>query len=637
MTGPEGTILYVDLGNGKVEKEALTADMRKKYAGGRGINVRILLDEVAPGIDALSEENALIFGTGVLSGTSAPAPARFNVTAKSPLTGIVGDSNAGGHFGPALKRAGIDHLVLRGRADKPVYLWIDDGKVELRSAGNVWGKNIREAEEIIKDELGDKKISVAAMGQAGENLVRLANVIHQERSASRTGMGAVMGSKNLKALAVRGTKDIYIHNPEVFKKRSRELTKALVKSDKYEFFKNGAASAGVYFTNNRGMLGVKNYQMAGGFPGIEKFDPKDIIENYFTGNVACFRCPIACGRKFKVKDGLYAGEWGVKIEEGAFGGVGPVCGNDNINSIFKMNNMGNQLGIDLLEFGHAMAVLMELQEKGIVTPGKLDGISMDWGNYESLIKMMEKVAFREGIGDILAEGIVRSISHFGKEAEDYISHSKGMSLPPLDPRMMKGSALALATSTRGADHLRSLVLSEFYPVMSPEDAEKTFGTADALNMESYNKASAAIYYQHTSVLPDLVEICRFLFGMGQGTEDFSYENLVELFRLATGIDADMKSMFTVAERVYNMERAFACREGMDRKDDRLIGKWGREPVPSGPFKGEKLDGDKWEIMLDDYYRLRGWDENGVPTKEKLNELGIDDVAESLEKTGAYNK
>ncbi len=636
MKSIAGTILQVDLSSGNIEKQPLTKEMRQNYAGGRGINARLLFDEVDKGVDALSPENRLIFGTGALSGTPSPCPARFTITGKSPLTGIMGDSNAGGHFGPALRRASVDHIVFKGKAAEPVYLFIDDGKATLKSARNVWGKDIRQTESLIKEELGDKPIQVAAIGQAGENLVRIANVIHRERSASRTGMGAVMGSKNLKAVAVFGSGKVKIADPSGFRTKAKELQKALIQSTEYDHFKKGAASAGVYVTDKRGLLAVKNYSMAGGFEDIEAFNPQNIVEKYFHGSVSCFRCPIACGRKFKVKDGPYAGEWGVKIEEGAFGSVGPVCGNGNIDSIFKMNNMANQLGVDLHEIGEAMAVLMDLQENGIVNEKDLDGISMTWGNHESMIKMIEKVAFREGIGDILSDGIVRASKHFGKEAEKYVSHSKGMVLGALDPRVMKGTALALATSTRGADHLRSLVLIEFYPSLSKEEALAQFGTTDVMQLDSYNKAAATIYYQHLALFPDLTEICRFVFGMGQGTKCFSYDDLFELYRLATGIEADKKHMFETAERVYNIERAFGCREGIGRKDDHLIGKWGDEPVPSGPFKGETLDKDKWETMLDDYYRLRGWNENGVPTRERLKALGIEDVADSLQKSGAYD-
>jgi len=634
MKSLPGTILWVDLSSGTIEKQPITEELRLKYVGGRGINVKLLFDEVSPNVDPLSPENSLLFGTGPFSGTKAPCAARFNVTSKSPLTGILGDANAGGNFGPALKRAGIDHIIIKGKAAEPVYIWIDDEKIEIKSARHLWGKNIREAEASIKEELDDKRVRVTAIGQAGENLVRIANVIHEERSASRTGMGAVMGSKNLKAVAVRGTKEPELFDSDGFNRLAKELQQRIAKSEDYErlrdFTKN-AASAGTYLTGKLGISGVKNYQKVAGFEGIENFNPEKVAAEFFHGSVHCFRCPIGCGRKFEVKEGPYAGEWGNKCEEGAFTPLGPVCGNDNIASIFKMSNMGNQLGIDTMDFGRAMAVLMELYEKGIVSERELDGLSMTWGNHEAMVKMMEKVAFRQGVGDILAEGSVRAVKNFGKEAEKYMSHCKGMVMGGSDPRMRKGTAIGLATGTRGADHLRGMCPIDIpgFPVMAPEEAEARFGTREVLDPKSYKKAAPMIYYQHVYLVPDLFEICRFLMGQGTGTKSFSYDDLFTLYLYATGINTDEKEIFTIAERVYNVERAFSCREGIRRKDDHLVGKWVDGPVPDGPYEGEILDPDKFEGMLDDYYWLRGWDTNGVPTKEKLQELGLEDVAKDL--------
>jgi aldehyde:ferredoxin oxidoreductase len=641
MKSLQGTLLRVDLSSRTIEKQALTEHLRLNYVGGRGINVKILFEEVGPDVDPLSPENRLIFGAGPLSGTRAPCAARFNITSKSPLTGIFGDANAGGNFGPALKRAGIDHIIIKGKADEPVYLWIDDGRVEIRPAHHLWGKNIRETETSIKEELDDKRVRIAAIGQAGENLVRIANVIHEERSASRTGIGAVMGSKNLKAVAVRGSKEPNVFDPDGFNRLAKEFQQRISKSESYENFRNfrkHAASAGTFLTDKAGFLAVKNFQKAGGFERIDNFNPEKVAAQFYYGSVHCFRCPIGCGRKFEVKDGPYAGEWGNKCEEGAFTPLGPVCGNDDIASILKMSNMGNQLGIDLIEFGQAMAVIMEWYERGIVSEKDLDGLSMSWGNHEAMVQMMENIAFRRGVGDILSDGIVQAAKKFGREAEKYVSHCKGMTMSGIDPRMLKGISLGFATSTRGACHLLAIVPVEFpaFPVMTPEDAEAQFGTSEVLEPTSYKKAAPLIYYQHLSLLPDLFETCRFIFRLSRGSETFSYNNLFELYSYATGIKTDEKEMLTIAERVFNLERAFSTREGIERKDDHLIGKWAEEPVPNGAYKGEKIDPEKFEQMLDDYYRLRGWDKNGVPTREKLKELGLEEVATSLESSGVYS-
>jgi aldehyde:ferredoxin oxidoreductase len=637
MSSLQGTILRVDLSSGKTETVPLQEQLRLNFVGGRGINSRILFEETAPHTDPYSPANVLIFGSGPLSGTNAPSPARFNVTAKSPLTGIMGDSNAGGYFGPAMKRAGIDHIVISGAAAEPVYLWIDDGKSELRSARHLWGKNIRETEAMIKQELGDKRVRVAAIGQAGENLVRIANIIHEERAAARTGMGAVMGSKKLKAVAVRGSHDVPLFDPEGFNRYARQLQQNIGTSSAYDHFRQKGASTGTYSTDKAGLLAIRNFQQTGGFEGIENFKPLTVAAEFYLANKPCFRCPVRCGKRFEVKSGPFAGEWGNKIEEGAFTPLGPVCGNADIASIFKMNNMGNQLGIDLIEFGAAASVAMEWYERGVVSRDELDGLELTWGNYNAMIRLMEKIAFREGVGNVFAEGIVRAAKNFGPEAEKYVSHSKGMVMVGVDTRMLKGTALGFATSTRGADHLRALVPVEFpaYPVMTPEQAVEKFGTTEVLNPLSYNKAAPIIYYQHVSMVPDLFELCRFLLGLGTGTKDFKYTDLYRLYYLATGMHCDESVMLGITERVYNVERAYACREGVTRRDDHLVGKWADEPVPNGQYAGEKIDPQQWEQALDEYYRLRGWDHNGVPTREKLDSLGLNDIAQSLEKNGAY--
>jgi len=639
MIAQTGTILKVNLSNRTFERLPLSESLRLNFVGGRGINSRILFDATAPQVDPYSPENVLIFGSGPLSGTAAPCPARFNVTAKSPLTGIMGDSNAGGYFGPAMKRAGIDHIVISGAASEPVYLWIDNGKVEIRPARHLWGKNVRETEAMIKEDLGDKRVRVASIGQAGENLVRIASVIHEERAAARTGMGAVMGSKKLKAVAVRGSQEVPLFDPEGFNRYAKELQKKIGASSAYDHFRKKGGSTGTFGTDKAGFLAIRNFQQTGGFEGIENFEPLKVAGEYYKANKPCFGCPVGCGKKYEIKEGPFAGEWGNKIEEGAFTPLGPVCGNANIASIFKMNNMGNQFGIDLIEFGAAASVAMEWYEKGVVSKKELDGLELTWGNYHAMMQLMEKIAFREGVGDVFAEGIVRAAAKFGREAEKYVSHSKGMVMAGVDTRMLKGTALGFATSTRGADHLRALVPVEFpaYPVMTPEQAIEKFGTAEVLNPLSYNKAAPIIYYQHVSMVPDLFELCRFLLGLGTGTKDFKYSDLYQLYYLATGMHCDEKAMLTITERVYNVERAYACREGITRKDDHLVGKWADEPVPSGQYKGEKIDPQQWEQALDDYYRLRGWDKNGVPTKEKMGSLGLNDVAESLEKAGCYTQ
>jgi len=632
MASKAGVVLRVDLGSGKIEREPLREDLRVNYVGGRGINSRLLYEEVGPEVDPLSSENRIIFGTGPFSGTAAPSIARFTVTTRSPLTGILGDANAGGRFGPALKKAGIDHIIVTGKSDEPVYIWVDNEKAEIRSARHLRGKTTRETEQMIKEEHNDRRIRVASIGPAGENMVLFANIIHEERSASRTGVGTVMGSKNLKAVAVRGTGKVELFDPDGFNRLANDLIKGMSESKAYAAFTKGGQSSGTYLTDKVGFLAVRNYQQAGGLEGIENFNPQSVTENYYVGVHGCYNCPIRCEKKFEVKDGPYKGEKGTKTEEGAWTPYGAVIGNSYIPAIFKLNNMGNQYGVDHIEFGQAMATIMEWYEKGIVSKGDLDGIEMTWGNHEAVVEMMKKVACRQGVGDVLAEGIVRAAKKFGSEAEKYVSHAKGMVMAGIDCRMLKGLSLCFATSTRGADHLRGMPVVEFYEMipqmrlMSADEAEAKFGSKAVLSHSSYQKGAVAVHYQHETLIMDMLEYCRF---MKFAPHIASPQVLFSLYSLATGIEADESYMRTAAERVYNVERAFGVRMGMGRKDDVLVGKWATEPVPNGPYKGEKIDPAKWQVMLDEYYRVRGWDENGVPTPEKLGELGLDDIAATI--------
>ena len=617
-----GTIVHVDLTTGQVRRESITEEMRRLYVGGRGISARLLYGLVPKGADPLGPENVVIFAAGALSGTAAPCAARFTVTGKSPLTGLLGDANAGGRFGPALRRAEVDHLVVHGRSDKPVYIFIDDGKVEIRDAAHLWGKTTRETETLITAELNDRRVRIASIGQAGENLVKIASITHEDRSASRTGLGAVMGSKNLKAVAVRGTAAVPLHDASGFKELATVMQKRIKEAKVYDGFRKFAGIGGVVPTNKFHIMAIRNFNQAGDFEAVENFSAQSVAARFYEGSTPCFGCPIGCGHTFKVKDGPYAGEHGKKIEEGAFTPMGPVCGNSDIDSIFKMNTMANGMGIDMIELGQALAVVMDWYEHGVVTARDLDGIELTWGNVAGMMALMEKIARREGVGNVLSDGIVQAAKHFGPEAEKYVSHCKGMVMAGIEPRMIKGSALGMATSTRGADHLRCVVPPEFvwFKPMTPEKALERFATVDILDPLSYNKAPGAVYFQNQSLELDLFEVC--LFAVRGSEKDCPMGDLCKLFNLAFGIEMDEEKLTECAERVYTLERAFLCREGVTRKDDHLVGKWVDGPLPSGPYKGETIDPQKWEKMLDDYYRLRGWDGQGRPSRQRLSELGI---------------
>jgi aldehyde:ferredoxin oxidoreductase len=629
MYGWMGTILRVDLTSGKIEKEPLSDRLRLNYLGGRGINSRILYDSVGPEVDALSPENILIFGTGTVVGTIAPSAGRITVTAKSPLTGILGDGNSGGHFSVEMKRAGYDHIVFTGKAERPVYLWIENDHVELRPADHLWGKTTSETDEEIHREFGDPMIKIASIGPGGENLVRYASIIFENcHAVGRTGMGAVMGSKNLKAVAVRGTKGVEVAHPGPFMRLSRNLQERIINSPVYK----GLAYYGTpYFTVGQyrmGWLTLKNAQ-TNEWDDVLKLGHRVLKRDYFVKEMACTACPRHCNQAWVVREGPYAGSRGGKIEYGAIAGFGAGCLIADFGAVAKMNSLCDDYSLDVLEMGLTLNTLMEWYEKGLLTKDDTDGIDLSWGNAEGAIEVIHKVARRQGVGNLLAEGPVKAAQQVGRGADKYIAlHSKGMTYGQDDVRAMKGYALNVATSTRGADHLRGMPGLEMIPKAStPEILDKRFGTAEAGIPSSYKKAPLVVYTQNLCTLTDCLELCKYNTEF-QG-EAINIDDLAGLFSLATGVDMDEKAMSTAAERIYTVERAFLVREGVTRKDDALNGKWGTEPIVGGPSAGERIDPDKFSKLLDEYYQLRGWDAMGIPTASTLSALGLEDIAEEI--------
>ena len=631
MYGWTGTILRVDLSSGTIEKEPLSDRLRLNYLGGRGINSRILYDGLKPGVDALSPENRLIFGTGPIVGTVAPSSSRLTVTAKSPLTGIVGYGNAGGGFSPELKWAGYDHIVFTGKAERPVYLRIENDLVELRAADHLWGKTTHETEDEIRRELGDSTIKIASIGLGGENLVRYATIILDSYcSGGRPGMGAVMGSKNLKAVAVKGTKGVQVPNPEAFMQAARDLSQRIVNQHSYK----GIAYFGTPYITMQlyrwGWQPCKN-SLTFEWPEIEKLGHKLLKRDYYVKSLACSACPRHCSQAWIIKEGPYSGLQGGKVDYVNISTLG--CGSliSDFAAIAKMTSLCNEYSIDILELGNIVNAAMEWYQEGLITKKDTDGIELNWGNAEAVIQIIHKVARREGFGNLLANGALRAAKAIGKGAEKYIScHSKGMTEGSQDVRPTKGYALSVATSTRGADHLSGQPIYEQYPgLTTPEISRERFGTVEACVPGSYKKASLVVHTQHVCTLADCLGICKF--STEWGAEVIGIKEASVLFSLTTGVETDEKAMSAAAERVFNVERAFSVREGMTRKDDVVGGKWGNEPIPDGPSKGERIDRKKFNKLLDEFYELRGWDSAGIPTSVKLSALGLEDIDAEMQR------
>ncbi|MDD5092866.1 MAG: aldehyde ferredoxin oxidoreductase family protein [Dehalococcoidia bacterium] len=627
MYGWAGTILDVDLSCGKIRKEPFDQSLGKDYLGGRGINSRILFSEVRPGIDAASPDNLLIFGTGPLGGTVAPSANRMSVTAKSFAYPGIGMSNVGGSFGPELKWAGYDHVVIRGRAEEPVYIFIDDDTVTIRPAKHLWNRNTWETDRLIKNELGDPNIKVASIGPAGEKLVRFAVILFtMHRVAGMTGMGAVMGSKNLKAIAVRGTGSIRVADPKRMIALTREITNRIMQNPYYRYFSVHGSPASMLVADKAGILSIRNFQQASPWEGAVNFK-KSSISQYYTRDKACHACPLHCSHFFEVKDGPYKGEKGEGVEGGLVYPFGPNLGNSSLESMFRILNLCNQYGMDTIELPFAIAAAMEWYQQGIITQKDTDGIELEWGNVDAIIAMIHKVGNREGFGDLLAEGGYRaSLKIGGKAAEDY-SHCKGMGMGSDDPRLMKAYVLSGSTSTIPGHHEEG-----YPPAISPEKMKTLIGTDREADPTSYEKAATTVYYQNLCTMTDAVEICKFISGWAE--QEIHFQEAADLFSAATGIERDAEQMKLAAERINALERAFAVREGISREDDRFRGRIAREPIQGGPCKGEEIDPEKFESMLDRYYELRDWDvKTGIPSRAKLEMLGLDDVAKALSDMG----
>jgi len=634
MYGWQGKILRVDLSKEKLEIIPLSENMCLNFIGGRGINAKILFDEVQSGIDAFDPSNCLIFGSGPLSGTLAPGAGRFNVTSKSPL-GFLGDSNAGGHWAPQLKYAGFDHLVIVGKAKRPVLLLIQNGNAELVDAEGLWGLDTWQTQRRIRKKFKDPRIEVVCIGPAGEKLVRFASVrTALKRSAGRTGMGAVMGSKNLKAIVVRGTQGVKIAHPKNFMeavKKCADVSKML----SYQRGFRGGDRAGTYgmlwdLHQINSKLGTKHHQAAN-WEDADKLDPAIYHKQYRTKMLGCFSCPVQCMPRFRINNGRHTGLYGEGPEFESVASFGSMVLNTDLPSVLKAAELTNRYGLDCDSTGRAIALAMELYEKKIITQQDV-GFPLRWGDSEVIIKMVELIAQRQGFGDVLAEGELRASKKIGGGAEKYALTIKGLEFHESFRGSGAGHALAHSTSTRGSDHLRSSHHAEHG--LSPEDAERFYGYKEAADRTIYeHKEKQVIYNEYNSALADMLEVCKF-FSHWALPFCIGADLFAELFYTATGIEIDGKGILRAAERVYNVERAFIVREGVRRKDDYPPEREFTDPLPPGSWPrmpGSVINRDKYDQLLTEYYKAHGWDEqDGIPTRATLESLQLKDVADALE-------
>ena len=611
--GYNGKILRVNLNDHTYKVEKKEEEFYRRYFGGRNFIAYFLLKELEPGIDPLGPENKLIFAPGILTGSPIGGTGRNSVGAKSPLTGFYGEAEAGGYFGAELKKAGYDALIIEGKSDKPVYLWLKNNKLEIKDASDLMGKKIADVQKDIEKAVGESAVRTALIGPAGENEVMFASIMNDITHAyGRTGMGAVMGSKNLKGVAVKATNRLEFDNKEKVKEIAKWLN---VNVDDYCGWAVEMGTPGSVMDHNVGDgLPTKNFNKAS-FKGAENISGETMHSTILVGRDTCYACPVRCKQVVEVEepytvDKVYGGP-----EYETLASFGSLCGVSDLKAVAKANEICNANTLDTISTGGVIAFAMECFEKGIIDKSDTDGLELNFGNSEAMVKLTKQIANREGLGDILADGLRKAAETFGNGAEKLAVEVKGQSIPYHEPRTKKGTALGYALSPTGADHVHN-ILDDFYvPGSFALDELKALGIFEGVPMQSLNHKKIRIYAYRvlwTSLLNTLV-MCFFM--------PFSYDQQAEMVNAVTGWNTTTFELAKVGERSINLTRIFNLREGLTFEDDNLPEKM----FDVGIFDDDrKVDRENFKNAVKTYYKMMGWSKDeGKPEKEKLIELDIE--------------
>jgi len=609
--GYTGKILKVDLSAGKISEEKLNMNFAKIFLGGSGLACRILYDMINRDTNPLGPENPLIFMTGPLTGTPAPSCGRYVVCAKSPLTGIWGESNSGGKFGPMLKFSGFDGIIITGRSEKPVYLSIIDGNVELKSAEHLMGKTTFETQKIIAEEIGEKRVSVACIGPAGENLVKYAAIMNDGgRAAGRTGMGAVMGSKNLKAVAVFGSEKVPLVDEEKFREVAREAHTFVKESFNAEMFRQLGTGGYVDLAQELGDMPNKYFTL-GVFEDASKISGSTMAETILVRNSACYGCPIGCGRIVKIEEGKYGLPETDGPEYETLCAFGSLILNDNLEGLTYANYLCNIYGIDTISCGSTIAFAIYLYEQGKITENDTGGIKLKWGDIDTVIQLIEMIAYGKGFGNVLAEGVRKLGEKY--DVMDYAAEVKGLEIPFHDPRAFFGMAICYATAPRGACHLNG----DVYMVDLGQEVPE-LGIVSGDRFEEENKVGVAIKSQNWRTVYNSMIMCQFC--------NLPAEIIAKLLTYSSGQEYTVKDLDLLGERIFNLKRILNNKLGVSRKDDYLP-KIVLTPLNEGGTEGRVPNINK---MLQKYYEVRNWDhETGKPKKEKLEQLGLQEFINDI--------
>jgi aldehyde:ferredoxin oxidoreductase len=613
--GSFGKIIDIELTEGRILTYEFTKEMVLQDLGGFGYNVRFLYENLHENTDPFGPGNIMVLSLGLLTGTAAPSSSRVHFNALSPLSGLIGSSSVGGFFGSKLRSLDITAFIIRGASPAPVFVNIDRGGVQLIDARALWGMDTRQTNEKIKDLVGDEKAEILTIGTAGENRVRYACIMAGiDHSAGHTGMGAVMGSKLLKAICVRGVARNRETSPEA-KQIVREYIKSIQSSvSRYRDYSQLGSSGDLRELNQMGILGTRNYRSMQ-LEGADRIDGRN-LKSYVVRNITCPRCAVHCKAEVELKEGKYKGFRGGRPEYETVIDLGALCGLTDPDALMYLSNICNILGIDTISTGSVIAFAMDLYDRGIVTIEETDGIDLTWGNADAMEETMKKIATRTGFGDILADGVFRAAQKIGRGAEKYAYHVKGVELYGADPRGMMGTALSYAVSMRGGDFTSVYPIPEFR--YTPERAEKEFGTRQVVDrLATAGKGALVRYCLIVSSIIDSIGICKVPALTIAGNYDLEKET--QLIRALTLLDLDKGRLLFIGERIVNMEKLFNLRFGATADLDTLPDKFLREPIGEGPSTGATVD---LKPMVQDFYRSMGWDEKGVPLPETLITLQL---------------
>ncbi len=635
MRAIDGQVLRVHLSDRQITREEV-GEGGKRFLGGRGLNQWILLKELDPATPPLSAGNLLVMGTGSLVGTPAPAACRLSIDSKNPFTNGIGSSNCGGNFAAELRLAGFNHVVIQGKSETPVYLFIDDHRVEIRDARHLWGKTTWETDARIKEEIGDPNIQMIYIGPAGEKIVRGACIITDlEKAAGRCGMGAVMGSKNLKAVAVRGTGSVELSHPDSFMGKASEI---LAKLQANPFLKK-RGEYGIYgqvlWGENSRESSWRNFQ-GGILPSPEqvaRIHPDIFLRQYKKKSISCGSCPIHCRVIHEIKGGPHKGLISEGLENNDIQLFGAKLNVFDPDAILYLRSLCNQYGLDTDNTSGVLAWAFECYQRGIIGPDTTDGLELKWGDVDAYILLIERMASRQGFGNILAEGSLRAAQRVGKGSERYAMHIKGQDLTE-QLWVHKGWALGTVVSARGGTHTRGAILTTRFESLPQELCRKYFGLEKIGRPNDYEgKARCVVLFEKIQALADSLGLCTFATLLWAPLPQAMDQNdMAELLSACTGVDMSPEELMEIGERVHTLEKAFnVLHTDWTRKDDYPPRRFVEEKVMmAGPFQGECLSLPKWDQMLDEYYDLHGWErKSGRPTRKTLEKVGLQEVADIL--------